>query len=84
MSSRPPGARDVRLRLQDLDNEGVWGEVMYQSIGMWCSLIEDPALMSAAASAENEWIASEIQAVAPDRLVPAALMPMLDVDAAVA
>ena len=29
-------------------------------------------------------MASEIQGVAPDRLVPAALMPMLDVDDAVA
>ncbi len=84
MSHRPPGSRDVRLRLKDLDQEGVWGEVMYQSIGLWSSLIEDPALIRAAAHAENEWLASEIQAVAPDRLVPAALMPMLDVADAVA
>jgi predicted TIM-barrel fold metal-dependent hydrolase len=80
MSARPPGARDVRLRLQDLDNEGIWGEVMYQSIGLWCSLIEDRALIAEAARAENEWLASEIQAVAPDRLVPAALMPMVTVE----
>jgi predicted TIM-barrel fold metal-dependent hydrolase len=84
MSHRPPGARDVRLRLADLDQEGIWGEVMYQSIGLWSALIEDPELIRAAAYAENEWLASEIQAVAPDRLVPAALMPMLDVDDAVA
>ncbi|MGD9703691.1 MAG: amidohydrolase family protein [Acidimicrobiia bacterium] len=84
MSHRPPGSRDIKLRLHDLDQEGVWGEVMYQSIGMWCSLIEDPALMAAAARAENDWIVTEIQSVAPDRLVPAALMPMLDVDAAIA
>jgi predicted TIM-barrel fold metal-dependent hydrolase len=84
MSHRPPGARDVRLRLADLDEEGIWAEVMYQSIGLWCSLIEDPQLIRDAARAENEWLASEIQAVAPDRLVPAALMPMLEVDDAVA
>jgi predicted TIM-barrel fold metal-dependent hydrolase len=57
---------------------------MYQSIGMWCSLIEDRALIAEAARAENEWIVSEIVSVAPDRLVPAALMPMVDVDDAVA
>ena len=32
-----------RQRLKDLDEEGIWGEVMYQSIGLWSSLIEDPA-----------------------------------------
>jgi predicted TIM-barrel fold metal-dependent hydrolase len=84
MSHRPPGARDVRQRLLDLDAEGVWAEVMYQSIGLWSALIEDPKLIREAAHAENEWLASEIQAVAPDRLVPAALMPMLQVADAVA
>ena len=84
MSHRPPGSRDVNLRLKDLDGEGIWAEVMYQSIGLWSSLIEDPQLIREAARAENEWLVSEIQAVAPDRLVPAALMPMLQVEDAVA
>jgi predicted TIM-barrel fold metal-dependent hydrolase len=84
MSHRPPGSRDIKLRLHDLDDEGIWGEVMYQSIGMWCSLIEDSALIAEAAAAENEWMISEIQSVAPDRLVPAALMPLVDIDDAVA
>jgi predicted TIM-barrel fold metal-dependent hydrolase len=84
LSHRPPGARDVHARLDDLNDEGVWAEVMYQSIGLWCSLIEDPQLIREAAHAENEWLASEIQAVAPDRLVPAALMPMLGVEDSVA
>lgn len=84
MSHRPPGARDVRQRLQDLDQEGIWAEVVYQSIGLWSALIEDPQLIRDAARAENDWLASEIQAVAPDRLVCAALMPLLDVDDAVA
>ena len=84
MSHRPPGARDVRQRLVDLDEEGIWGEVVYQSIGLWSALIEDPELIRDAARAENEWLASEVQGVAPDRLVCAALMPMLDVSDAVA
>jgi len=83
-SSRPPGARDVKARLADLDDEGIWAEVVYASIGLWCSLIEDRKLICAAAHAENEWLASEVMGVAPDRLVPSALMPLLDVDDAVA
>ena len=84
MSSRPPGARDVQQRLKDLDDEGIWGEVTYASIGMWSALIEDPKLVAAAAHAQNEWMVSEIQGAAPDRLVAPALMPMLDVDDAIA
>jgi predicted TIM-barrel fold metal-dependent hydrolase len=83
MSHRPPGARDVRKRLEDLDREGIWGEVMYASIGLWCALIEDRALIRDAARAENEWLASEIQGVAPNRLVVTALMPLLDIGDAV-
>ncbi|MGD9792727.1 MAG: amidohydrolase family protein [Acidimicrobiia bacterium] len=84
MSSRPPGTRDMKKRIVDLDNEGVWGEVVYASIGMWSALITDPKLVKAAAHAENEWMVSEIQGIAPDRMVPAGLMPMLDVADAVA
>jgi predicted TIM-barrel fold metal-dependent hydrolase len=84
LSLRPAGSRDVKRRLQDLDDEGIWGEVLYQSIGLWSALIEDRQLIRDAARAENEWLVSEIQAVAPDRLVCAALMPMLDAADAVA
>ena len=84
LSHRPPGARDVQRRLTDLDAEGIWGEVLYQSIGLWSALIEDPQLIRDAARAENDWLVSEIQGASPDRLVCAALMPMLDVADAVA
>jgi predicted TIM-barrel fold metal-dependent hydrolase len=83
LSVRPPGTRDPAARLKDLDEEGVWGEVMYSSIGLWSSMIEDPQLVREAAHAQNEWLVSEVQNVAPDRLVPAALMPMLEVEDAV-
>ena len=85
MSHRPPGSRDVKLRLDDLDHEGVWAEVMYASIGLWCSLIEDPDARSAKRPGRRTsgW-SREIQGAAPDRLVCAALMPHLRVDDAVA
>jgi predicted TIM-barrel fold metal-dependent hydrolase len=84
MSARPPGARDMKARLVDLDSEGIWGEVVYSSLGMWFGMIRDRQLVAEAARAQNEWIVEEIQGAAPDRLVGAAQMPMLAVEDAVA
>ena len=64
--------------------EGIWGEVMYASLGLWSNLVKDQTLVREAARAQNEWMVSEIKGVAPDRLVPAAQMPLLSVDDAVA
>ncbi|HUZ10333.1 MAG TPA: amidohydrolase family protein [Acidimicrobiales bacterium] len=83
LSSRPPGARDLQARLADLDQEGIWGEVVYSSLGLWEQSINDRALIRAASEAENEWKVSEIQGVAPNRLVAVASIPLLDVDDAV-
>jgi predicted TIM-barrel fold metal-dependent hydrolase len=80
---RPPGARDLDARLRDLDEEGIWGEVIYASLGLWENMIQDRSLVKAASRAQNEWKASEIQGRAPNRLVPAASVPMLVVEDAV-
>ena len=83
LNMRPPGAHDMRERLKDLDQEGIWGEVQYGSLGLWEHMIEDRELVRVASHAVNEWIVSEIQGTAPDRLVPAASIPLLDVGDAV-
>ena len=82
--SRARERGDLHARIKDLDAEGIWGEVIYPSLGLWENMIEDRDLVRAAAHAENEWKVAEIQGLAPDRLVPAATIPLLDVDAAVA
>ena len=81
---RPPGARDLKARMADLDREGIWAEVMYASLGLWENMIKDRDLVRAAARAENEWKAIAIQGLAPDRLIPGATVPLLDVSDAVA
>jgi predicted TIM-barrel fold metal-dependent hydrolase len=83
LSSRPAGARDLAARLADLDQEGIWGEVVYSSLGLWEQSINDRALIRAAAEAENEWKVSEIQGIAQDRLIAPASIPLLDVSDAV-
>jgi predicted TIM-barrel fold metal-dependent hydrolase len=84
LSHRPPGARDLNARIADLDDEGIWGEVIYASLGMWESMIQDRELVRVSTAAENEWKASEIKGLAPDRLVPVASLPLRNMDDAVA
>ncbi len=79
----PTGARDIRARLADLDQEGVWGEVIYPSLGLWNPLIKDPELVRTASRAENEWIASEIQASRPTAWCPQRSCRLLTVQHAV-
>ena len=84
LAVRPPGSGDTRLRLQDLDQEGIWGEVVYPSLGMWANIIKDRELVAEGSKALNDWAMQEIQLVAPDRLIATAMLPLLDVQDAVA
>lgn len=80
---RPPGAVDVELRLKDLDQEGIWGEVVYPSIGLWNGLIKDPALYREGVKVANDWLKETFLDVTP-RSVPAAEISILSVEDAVA
>src|SRR4051812_33866117 len=84
VSHRPPGAGDLEQRIKDLDGEGIWGEVTYPSLGMWANYIKDPALAREGAKALNDWAMAEIQQKAPARMVTTAMLPLLDVQDAVA
>ncbi|WP_101830319.1 amidohydrolase family protein [Frankia canadensis] len=83
ISHRPPGSKDARLRLADLDEEGIWGEVTYPSLGMWATLIRDPELVREAAKALNDWAVEALQGLSP-RFVATASLPLLDTADAVA
>jgi predicted TIM-barrel fold metal-dependent hydrolase len=80
---RPPGAFDVQLRLKDLDQEGVWGEIVYPSIGLWNGLIKDPVLYREGVKVANDWLKETFIDVTP-RSIPAAEISILSVDDAVA
>jgi predicted TIM-barrel fold metal-dependent hydrolase len=83
MSSRPPGARDAVLRLQDLDEEGIWGEVVFPSLGLWSSSFRTPELLREAMRVSNDWAADKILKTSP-RFVPTAQVSTLSIDDAVA
>ena len=84
LSARPPGASNTYERLKDLDQEGIWGEVTFPSLGMWANMIKDPVLVREGAKAVNDWAIEEIQNVAPDRLVATATLPLLEIEDTVA
>ena len=79
---RAPGANDMALRLLDLNQEGIWAELVYPSIGIWMSSIRDPKLLAAGCAAINDW-SIEFQRFNA-RYVPTATIPLLDSEHAVA
>ncbi|BBZ70379.1 amidohydrolase [Mycobacterium paraseoulense] len=81
LSSKPQGVRDARARLGDLDAEGVWGEVIFPSLGMWGSTFRTPELLKACMRASNEWALEEIAAVSPRYVVTAQVSTLVVEDA---
>ena len=77
------GAGDIVSRLRDCDEEGIWGEIVYDSLGLWESMIKDVDLLKTANRAQNEWKVSEIVSRSNNRLVPTASIPLLDMDLAI-
>ena len=72
---RPPGASNPRARLVDMDNEGVWGQVLFPSLGIWNNLIKHPELSQRIAQTTNDWAREDIEGVSP-RFVCAAMLPL--------
>jgi predicted TIM-barrel fold metal-dependent hydrolase len=81
-SNRAPGAADVALRMVDLDNEGIWGEVVFPSLGMWNAMFTTREALAAACAVSNDWAKSEIMDKSP-RLVPTAQVSMISIEDAV-
>lgn len=80
---RPPGARDLTIRIADLDQEGVWSQLAFPSTGFWTVNIEDAELARVCARAWNEWSHDEV-AGTQDRIFTPAIVPLVDVKDSVA
>jgi predicted TIM-barrel fold metal-dependent hydrolase len=73
---------DAEHRIKDLDNEGVWGEVIYPGLGIWQFNIRTPEVARAGARVLNEFV-GHFQSKSA-RFVCCASLPLADVDDAVA
>lgn len=80
--NRHVASNDAEHRLKDADNEGVWAEVIFPSLGIWASNIRTPELAKRGARLMNEF-ALDFQRQS-ERFVCTAAIPMLDINDSVA
>ena len=66
-------AGNPKLRLEDMDRDGVWGHVVFGPVTSIKT--EDEALMRACYSAYNDWLYEDFCTAAPDRLIGVAMLP---------
>jgi len=78
-----PGGFDAKLRLADMDREGIDVAVLYPSIGLNFWALEDASTAVALARVYNDWLAGYCEADR-SRLFGAAMLPLQDPSAAVA
>ncbi len=82
-----PAAYDAKARLEHMDREGIYAQVLYPNLGGFGSAnflsLEEPELMLECVRAYNDWLIDWCSAD-PKRLLPIMATPFWDLDAAVA
>jgi len=77
------GARDLALRAEDMDRDGVDAELVFPSLGLMLPRIADREGQVESCKIYNDW-ARDYCAPLRDRLIPAAMIPCIDLDDALA
>ena len=81
LADAQPGGSDPVARLADMDGEGIDQAVLYPTLGLYFSAVEDAETAVGLAVGYNDWLASYC-AADPSRLFGAALLPLQDPAAA--
>ena len=83
-----PAAYDVHERVKAMDDDGVWAELLFPTFprfgGTQFLDADDKDLALAMVRAWNDWMLDEWCAACPERFIPQTLVPLWDVQAAVA
>jgi len=74
------GGYDPKVRLGDIERDGVTAEVLYPTIAMQLYPIEDTEFQAALFQAYNTWLAEEFCAAYPERFKGIAMLNPDDVD----
>jgi predicted TIM-barrel fold metal-dependent hydrolase len=77
VDTRRLGARDLELRFQDMDRDGVDAELVFPSLGLMLPRIADREGQRVACQVYNDW-AWDYCLASEGRLVPAAMIPCAD------
>lgn len=80
LSSEPIERDDLEGRWRDMEVEGVWAETIHPNVGLFLFDMEDVAFHVRCAQIYNDYVAERFD---HKRLLPNALIPVQDVDAAV-
>ncbi len=78
-----PGSHDPAARLQVMDEEGIQQALFFPSIHLLWGDVKDPAVAAETCRAYNNWM-SDFCKHAPDRLFGMGIVPLQDIDLAVA
>jgi predicted TIM-barrel fold metal-dependent hydrolase len=84
-----PGCYDPVERLADMDIDGVWGQLCFPNYARFAGHrfylnVKDPELALACLKTYNDYLLDEWCATDPSRLYGAAILPLNDIDLAVA
>ena len=77
-----PGVLDGAKRLEEQEQDGIVGEVMYPSLNMFSWMLSDMDAMNATMQRHNDWII-DYCGNAPDRLIGIGCLPIPDIDRAI-
>jgi predicted TIM-barrel fold metal-dependent hydrolase len=77
------GGFDPHARIPDMDADGIDAAFLYPSLGLFAGAIHAPDLAAATCRAYNRWLADYCKPY-PERLFGVAMLPMQDVDLAIA
>jgi len=84
-----PGCYDPVERIKDMDTDGVWGQLCFPNYARFAGHrfflnVKDPGLALACLKTYNDYLLDEWCATDPARLYGAAILPLNDIDLAVA
>jgi predicted TIM-barrel fold metal-dependent hydrolase len=71
-----PRGGEPEERIKDLDEDGVWGEVLYPNMGILLQCATNARIRMPFSRAYNDWIADTYHATNPKRFAAAAMIPL--------
>jgi len=78
----PPGSGDPVARIKDLDDQGVWLELLFPSRALWLWNVFDASVVYPSMQIYNDWVLDTFMR-ASDRFIAGAMIGLLDIDEAV-